>query len=241
MQLHEYAWRRTLSGTAAVAAIAVLAFGGMSAWAQSNPATAKVGAVSQQEYAGAIAQALSGLQRAIKFGSAVYAKEMVRTGENGSTELQFLDDAKLHIGANASVQLDDYEYDAASGNGGGLVEMFVGAYDFVSGKMHTDDKVKLVTPTVTIGLRGTAFSLFIAGDGRTDIVVREGLLSLAPCRNGPASTLAAGQTATVDNSCTVTITSNPRQYEPQPIVPRTFKPIQPPKHRPEHRSKSSSG
>ena len=62
--------------------------------------------------------------------------------------------------------------------------MFVGAYEFVSGKMKTDDQVKLVTPTVTIGLRGTALSIYIAGDGRTDVAVTEGLVCLAPCRSG---------------------------------------------------------
>jgi hypothetical protein len=196
----------------------VVAIGGSSlpAWAQSNPATPKVGAVSQQGYAGAVAQAESGLQRPIKFGNPVYAMETVRTGEGGSTELQFLDDAHLHVGANASVKLDQYSYDPASGTGSGLVEMFVGAYDFVSGKMKSDDKVKLVTPTVTIGLRGTALSINITGDGRTDITVKEGLISLAPCRSGAVATASAGQRVSIDNSCVVTF---PDQAQPDQFLP----------------------
>jgi hypothetical protein len=116
----------------------------------------------------------------------------VRTGERGSTELQFLDEARLRIGANASVKLDHYIHDPASGSGGGLIDMFVGADDFVSGRMKTDDHVKLVTPTVTTGLRGTALSIYTAGDGRTDITVTEGLISLAPCSYGVVATANAG-------------------------------------------------
>jgi hypothetical protein len=51
----------------------------------ANSPTVKIGAVSQQAYAGALAQAESGLQRQIKFGSPVYALETVRTSESGST------------------------------------------------------------------------------------------------------------------------------------------------------------
>jgi hypothetical protein len=213
------------------------------AWSQSMPAGPKVGAVSQQAYAGAVAQANSGLQRPIKYSNPVFATEMVRTGPDGSTELQFLDQARLHIGANASLQLDQYAYDEASGNGSGLVEMFVGAYDFVSGNMKTDDKVKLVTPTVTIGLRGTALSIYVAGDGRTDIAVKEGLVSLAPCKFGVVATISAGQRATVDNSCQVTFPDAQKEQLFQPLrrqdylfkKPRAPRPPKPPK------SQSSGG
>jgi hypothetical protein len=83
--------------------------------------------------------------------------------------------------------------------------------------------------------------LFIAGDGRTDIVVREGLLSLAPCRNGPVASLAAGQTATVDNSCTVTVTSDTKTFQQNPAIPRR-QIIRPPRQKPEreHPSRSKS-
>jgi hypothetical protein len=188
-----------------VAVVLAVALAGSLAWAQSTPAGPKVGAVSQQAYAGAVAQANSGLQRTIKFGNPVFATETVRTGTDGSTELQFLDQARLHVGASSSLKLDRYSYDEASGSGSGLVEMFVGAYDFVSGNMKTDDKVKLVTPTVTIGLRGTALSINVAGDGRTDVVVRDGLVSLAPCRGGAVATLAAGHRASVSSACIVSV------------------------------------
>jgi len=199
--------------TTVAAVVSGLVLASVGASAQSG--APKVGAVSQQEYAGAVAQMLGGLERAIHFGNDVFAKDTVRTSDSGSTELQFLDDARLHVGANASVQLDQYDYDASSGAGSGALDLFVGAYDFVSGKMHSDDKVKLVTPTVTIGLRGTAFSIYVAGDGRTDIAVREGLVSLSPCRGGASSTLGAGQSASVAPSCVVTMTSVPRVF-PRP-------------------------
>lgn len=203
--------------TTVAAVVSGLILASVGALAESN--ASKVGAVSQQEYSGAVAQMLGGLERAIHFGNDVFAKDTVRTSDSGSTELQFLDDAKLHIGSNASVQLDQYDYDAASGSGSGVLDLFVGAYDFVSGKMHTDDKVKLVTPTVTIGLRGTAFHVYVAGDGRTDIAVTAGLLSLAPCHGGKVSELAAGQSASVAPNCSVTVTSNPRSF-PKPTYRR---------------------
>jgi len=223
-------WRVLLAATIILYASVVA---GSPIWAQSNPTPIKIGAVSQQAYAGAVAQAESGLQRPIKFGNSVYALETVRTGENGSTELQFLDEARLHVGAHASVKLDQYSYDALNGNGSGLIDMFVGAYAFVSGKMKTDDQVKLVTPTVTIGLRGTALSIYIAGDGRTDVAVTEGLVSLAPCRSGSAVTVSAGHKASVDNDCVVSFPGQDRPDQDQPAQPQqSFPQDRPVKHYP---------
>jgi hypothetical protein len=211
------------------------------AWAQTNVTPPKIGAVSQQVYAGAVAQAESGLQRQIKFANPVYALDTVRTGSDGSTELQFLDEARLQIGANASLKLDQYTYDPASGNSGGVMEMFVGSYDFTSGKMNSDDKVKLVTPTVTIGLRGTAFSLYIAGDGRTDITVKAGLIRLAPCRGGAIVTVDAGKRASVDNSCTVTDPDALNPTQTQPFRRQDFINKKPPKQERPPKSRGSTG
>jgi len=206
--------------------------------ADSDPPGGKIGAVSQQAYAGAVAQANGGMQRPIKFGNPVFALETVRTGPDGSTELQFLDEARLQIGANASVKLDQYSYDPAGGNGGGLIEMFVGAYDFVSGRMNSDDKVKLVTPTVTIGLRGTALTVYIAGDGRTDITVKAGLVSLAPCRGGAVVPVAAGQRASVSNDCVVTNPDADSTTQPQPFRRQDFIIHKPPRQSPPPRTKN---
>lgn len=98
--------------------------------------------------------------------------------------------------------------------------MFVGAYEFVSGKMKTDDQVKLVTPTVTIGLRGTALSIYIAGDGRTDVAVTEGLVCLAPCRSGRVVMVSAGHRASVDNGCVVGFPGQDRPGQDQPAQPQ---------------------
>lgn len=232
---------RHLCWLVACVALAVLTPLAPGSRADTSPPGMKVGAVSQPAYAGAVAQADGGLQRPIKFGNPVYAQETVRTGPDGSTELQFLDEARLQVGANASVKLDQYSYDPASGTGGGLIDMFVGAYDFVSGRMNSDDKVRLVTPTVTIGLRGTALSLYIAGDGRTDVTVKAGLVSLAPCRDGALVTLGAGQRASVGNDCVVTNPDADPAVQPQPFRRQDFIIHKPPRPSPKPKTRSNSG
>ncbi|HVI87592.1 MAG TPA: FecR family protein [Dongiaceae bacterium] len=233
-------WSRRHLGwpVACVALAAVVTLFQPDCHADTSPPGAKIGAVSQQAYAGAVAQADGGLQRPIKFGNPVYVLETVRTGPDGSTELQFLDEARLQIGANASVKLDQYSYDPAGGNGGGLIDMFVGAYDFASGRMNSDDKVKLVTPTVTIGLRGTALSVYIAGDGRTDVTVKSGLVSLAPCRGGAIVAVGAGQRASVSNDCVVTNPDADPSVQPQPFRRQDFIIHKPPRQSPPRQPKT---
>lgn len=96
----------------------------------------------------------------------VFKDATVETVSNGGLELTFLDGSTLTVGAASAVTLDEFVYDPAANAGSAAVQIARGAFRFVSGSMP-DDKVKLETPTVVIGIRGTVLNgiLFPEGGG----------------------------------------------------------------------------
>lgn len=114
---------------------------------------------------------------ALSLGSSVFRDETVRTGANGSAELQFLDDTHLGLGPSSSVILDKFVY-----SGGGadqvVLKLTKGAFRFVTGNAPKK-AYRIETPLAVIGLRGTTLDIVIAG-GVVRVTLREGAADVCP-------------------------------------------------------------
>lgn len=78
----------------------------------------------------------------------------LETVPSGALEVTFTDGSRLTLGSASSVVVDNYVYGGAQGAGGQTLKMTRGLFRFISGSMPKD-QVKLQTPSVTIGIRGT--------------------------------------------------------------------------------------
>ena len=74
--------------------------------------------------------------------------------------------------------------------------MVQGVFRFISGKINKRG-IRLLTPTVGIGIRGTDFTVAIATDGGTSVSVAEGEIEITPTVGGDPVIVATGQIATV--------------------------------------------
>lgn len=104
----------------------------------------------------------------------VYRNETVMTGDRSASEIRFLDETQLTVGPNSSVVLDNFLFDPAAGTGTLTLEMAEGVFRFVSGKMP-GESYKVVTPTVSIGMRGTVVDFLARPSGNVAIVLRSPL------------------------------------------------------------------
>jgi hypothetical protein len=107
----------------------------------------------------------------------VYRDETVTTGDRSASEIRFLDGTQLTVGPNSSVVLDSFLFDPAGGKGTLTLEMAEGVFRFVSGKMP-GDSYKVVTPTVSIGMRGTVVDFLARPSGNVAVVLRSPLSRL---------------------------------------------------------------
>jgi hypothetical protein len=124
----------------------------------------------------------------IEFEDSVHLNELIETDDESAVVVHFADGSKLTIGENAKVVVDRYVYDPAGSGSEQVVTLSKGAFRFLSGSIPKE-KVKLQTPTVTIGIRGTELIFDVAEDGETEMSTIAGE---ADCTDGAGETLTVG-------------------------------------------------
>jgi len=107
----------------------------------------------------------------------VVANDAVETVKDGALHLRFDDETRLRLGSQSKAVLDRFVYDPARGSGEMTIELGRGVFRFVSGRMDKRGYT-LVTPTATIGVRGTDFIVEVLESGETVVSVLEGLVAL---------------------------------------------------------------
>ncbi|MBP6012395.1 MAG: FecR domain-containing protein [Alphaproteobacteria bacterium] len=97
----------------------------------------------------------------------------LETVPSGALEVTFTDGSRLTLGSSSNVVVDNYVFGGAQGTSGQTLKMTRGLFRFVSGSMPKD-QVKLQTPSVTIGIRGTVVKLKVGDDGKETVFFEHG-------------------------------------------------------------------
>jgi len=134
--------------------------------------------------------------RIIKIKGPIYMGDVITTDVKGQVEIIFVDDTKFVVGANSKVTIDAFVFDANKTAQDVSISAVKGAFRFITGKSPKDN-YSIRTPTMTIGVRGTAFDLAVrAGTGESMVVVHEGETNLCDathrCREAGAGSMAVG-------------------------------------------------
>jgi hypothetical protein len=188
----------------------------MLALAPSASAEPQVGVVSLEDTHEAQGQRVSGEQRQLLFMLPVYSSEAVTTGPAGSTALQFLDDTRLQLGANASVVLDEFVYDPRDREGRLVLTLGKGIFRYVSGALPKQG-ISIRTPSATISVRGTRMVVFVDQDDSSAAYLIDGLALFEGC-DGSSYTVGGRQTARVLGDCSDSALTNGRGVPQDPAV-----------------------
>lgn len=121
----------------------------------------------------AASQTSDGTRSDLKLRDNIIRNAELVTADKGALEVTFLDGSKLTMGQNSRLTVDEYVYTGPGGAGKQTVRYTKGLFRFLSGSIPKD-QVKIDTPTVTIGIRGTIFRTSLPGDGSGLISVDEG-------------------------------------------------------------------
>jgi hypothetical protein len=121
----------------------------------------------------------------------VYFRDTLQTVRDGAMHVVLRDESVLRLGSSASAVIDEFVYDPA-GNGKLAASVSAGIARFITGKLK-GDQVAVRTPTATIGVRGTDFSVWVEQSGRTTIWVNQGAISVTP-QGGQLELVQDGET-----------------------------------------------
>ncbi len=75
--------------------------------------------------------------------------------------------------------LDNFVYDSNTSKGKVVISLTQGALRFITGKAD-HDAYEIVTPTATIGVRGTVFDVYANDDGEMAVAMIDGAVEVCP-------------------------------------------------------------
>ena len=145
-------------------------------------AAAKIGEVTQQ-----IGQDASILRDkdtiVVGEGTGVNMDDTITTSK-AKLKLTFDDDTKVNITQQSKLVIDDFVYDPATGVGKLAMNVAMGTVRFASGGIAKNNRANVVlkTPTATIGVRGTDFTMTVDEIGRSLVI----LLPSCPDKSDPS-------------------------------------------------------
>ena len=135
----------------------------------------------------------AGGRRIIKIKGPIYMGDVITTDRRGQVQIIFVDDTKFVVGANSKVTIDAFVFNANKTAQDVSISAVKGAFRFITGKSPKDN-YSIRTPTMTIGVRGTAFDLAVR-PGESMVVVYEGQTNVCDilnrCMEANRGTMAA--------------------------------------------------
>jgi ferric-dicitrate binding protein FerR (iron transport regulator) len=155
-----------------VRAACVVAVTAMMAAFNSGAQAQQVGQATAIKNA-AYQQPPSQAQAELKLQDSIIWKSTLSTPGNGALEVRFLDESRLSMGANSNMVIDEFTYAGPGGAGQQTLRLTKGLFRFVSGQTPKD-KVRVETPAVSIGIRGTIFRTQVNDDGSGEVSVDYG-------------------------------------------------------------------
>jgi hypothetical protein len=105
--------------------------------------------------------------------SPVHRDERIRTSNTGLGEFVFRDGTKFAVGWNSSVVIDKFVFDDSNSAKDLTIKAAKGTFRWISGGSKSS-AYKINTPAGTIGIRGTAFDVYIGANGTTAVVLFSG-------------------------------------------------------------------
>jgi hypothetical protein len=129
----------------------------------------------------------------------IFRGALLATSPRGALEVTFADGSKVALAGASAVVVDEYVYAGPGGVGRQTIRYTKGLFRFVSGQIPKD-RVRIDTPTVTVGIRGTVIRTLVDEDGTTTVSVDDGTATVTSKQTGQSVTLDPGEKVTIKPS-----------------------------------------
>ena len=180
----------------------------------STNSWAGIGAVQELKGVASITRDKKAIE--VKSNTAVDSMDTVQTG-NGVVGISFEDNTKVRVTENSKLVIDDFVYDPKKKGAGKLaLKVAMGTVRYASGNIAHDNSknVAVNTPTATIAVRGTAFTMTVDEVGQSMII-------LLPNKDGSVGmidvTTAMG-TVTLNQAFQATMTTSSEVKPMKPVL-----------------------
>lgn len=164
------------------------------------------------------ATSAQGESRRLVAGGSVYPGELLETEAGTQAVLAFRDNSRLTLGSNTRFRVDQFVFDKANpAEGRFLVSLLRGSVRALTGLIGQANtrNVGFVTPTATIGIRGTGLDMDCS-DSACSLFAWLGSIEVTPQGQTALQVLLTGQGLLVDSSGVRPIDATPLLNLPRP-------------------------
>lgn len=138
------------------------------------PAMANVASIGNvtQQIGNTIIERQAGEKLTSEKGSTIVSYDTVRTGQ-GKTAIEFVDETRVDVTQNSKLIIDEFVYDPSTSKGKLALKASFGTIRYASGQIAKNSRqdIKITTPTATIGVRGTDFTMTVDETGSSTIIL----------------------------------------------------------------------
>lgn len=101
----------------------------------------------------------------VELGAAVFQKDLLKTGADGSMGIIMKDDTTLSLGSNSELALKEYTFEPKESHFSVVLRILKGTFIYVSGVIGklAPDSIRIETPDSTIAVRGTRIMIKVDG------------------------------------------------------------------------------
>ena len=139
---------------------------------QINAAEAQIGGVFEQS--GSVGEITRETGESIKadLNAGIISMDVIET-ENGRLKIQFIDDTQVSMTEHTVVEINEYVYDPNPSNSKMALNFAQGTARFATGRLGLvpRENIAIQTPTASIGIRGTDFTMTVDELGRSLVIL----------------------------------------------------------------------
>jgi len=187
----------------------------------ARAAADSIGSVTQQ-VGNTIIERKAGESLKAQKGSDVVSYDTIKTGQ-GKTAIQFLDETRVDVTQNSKLIIDEFVYDPATSTGKLALKASFGTIRYASGQIAKNSRqdIKISTPTASIGVRGTDFTMTVDETGSSTIVLLPSCSAIGVkriCVVGEIEVTSDIGTVILNQAFQATVVDTPKSNPLKPII-----------------------
>ena len=149
----------------------------------------------------------------------IFSYDTVKTGK-GKTAIEFIDDTRVDVTEHSKLVIDEFIYDPNTKTGVLSLKASLGTIRYASGQIAKNSKqnVKIETPTATIGVRGTDFTMTIDETGSSTIILLPSCDTNGNCYVGEIDVTSDAGQVILNQAFQATVVDTPSSNPMKPVI-----------------------
>ena len=188
-------------------------------FSSAGPLWASIGNVDQLQGNGVVDRKDGDSDIKIEQALDIFSYDTIKTGK-GKVGILFIDDTRVDVTEHSKLVIDEFIYDPNTQTGELSLKASLGTIRYASGQIakNSAQNITIKTPTATIGVRGTDFSMTVDELGSSTIILLPSCDVKGNCVVGEISVESAAGQVILNQAFQATVVDVPERKPMDPVI-----------------------